>query len=200
MQSTTQIFLRIQVGAAEDTFVEGKALSGQYEERIQINSFTFGMKAKLQAPVKSNQEAASSISFDTLSVTKVFDRASLRLAALLKGKEQYSGKASTSIPLYEVRITVDQQLEEYGGEVRGKAQNAILVFHLKRARLMEIKLDASEDKTSTSVNETLSFTFAGFSVEYYYRSMENTIRSDYRDKYFQFDTYRHPDPLLHDEG
>jgi hypothetical protein len=197
MESTTQIFLRVQVTAAEDSFVEGKALSGRYEERIQIDSFTFGMNAKLQAPTKSNQEAASNIDFNALSVTKVFDRASLGLAALLQGTEKYGGKARTPKPLYEVRITIDQQLEEYGGEVRGKAQNAIMVFHLKQARLMEIKLDASEDKTSTSVKETLSFTFAGFSVEYYFKDMKNDIRSDYRDKYLAFET---DDRDLHVEG
>jgi hypothetical protein len=119
------------------------------------------------------------------------------LAALLQGTEKYGGKARTPKPLYEVRITIDQQLEEYGGEVRGKAQNAIMVFHLKQARLMEIKLDASEDKTSTSVKETLSFTFAGFSVEYYFKDMKNDIRSDYRDKYLAFET---DDRDLHVEG
>jgi type VI protein secretion system component Hcp len=178
MESTTQIFLRVQVTEAESSAVEGENLVGEYEDRVQIEDFNFNMKAKLQAPTKSPQKSSSNLDFSPLEVTKVFDRASLRFAALLKN----------STPLYEVRVTVDQQLEEYGGEVKGKAQNAIIVFHLMQARLVDMSLNVSGDGVASTVSETLKFTFKNFAVEYYYKGTTNNKRSDYRDKWLSFET------------
>lgn len=178
MESTTQIFLLVQVGEAENTAVEGESMIGRYAKRVQIDSFSFGMDAKLQAPATSPQKAASNLDFNPVQVSKVFDRASMQLAGLLKDRKQ----------LHEVRITVDQQLEEYGEDVKGKAQNAIIVFHLQNARLAEIKLDVSEDKVSATIKETLSFTFKNFSVEYYFKGLKNNKKSDYRDQYVRCET------------
>lgn len=175
MESTSQIFLRIQVSEAESSAVEGEALVEGYADRVQIEDFNFGMKAKLQAPSKSPQKGSSNIDFDPLEVTKYFDRSSMRLASLLKRREQ----------LYEVRITVDQQLEEIGV---GKAQNAIIVFHLMEARISNINLSVSGEGVASTVTETVSFTFKNFSVEYYYKGTKNNKKSDYRDSWLGFET------------
>jgi hypothetical protein len=50
VESTTQIFLRVQITDEEDDFVRGESLAVGYDDRIQIDSFSFGMESKLQAP------------------------------------------------------------------------------------------------------------------------------------------------------
>jgi type VI protein secretion system component Hcp len=177
MESTTQIFLLVQETEDEGSFVRGESMVGGYAKRVQIDSFSFGADAKVQAVHKSPQKGSSNLDFNPVQVTKVFDRASMRLAALLKDRKQ----------LYEVRITVDQQLEDYEDKV-GKAQNAIIVFHLMNARLVDLKLDVSEDKVSATIKETLSFTFKNFSVEYYYKGTKDNKKSDYRDTWVGFQT------------
>ena len=177
MESTTQIFLRVQVSEDEDDIVEGESLAVGYADRVQIDSFSFGMKVK---PDKPRPGEGANLDLDQVQVGKFFDRSSTRLASLLKGKKSLEERK----PLHEVRITVDQQLEELG---IGKAQNAILVFHLERARIVDIKLDVSGDSKSTSIKETVTFSFKNFSVEYYYKGKTNNKKSDYRDKWVGFE-------------
>jgi type VI secretion system Hcp family effector len=178
MESTTQIFLKVQFSDDEDDFVESEGQVGGYKGRIQIDSFDFGMKSKLQAPPKPDQkDVAANLDFDPVRVSKFFDRASMSLAALLQDREE----------IYEVRITVDQQLEDYEDKV-GKAQNAIIVFHLKQARIVDIKLDVSEDNKGATIKETVSFSFRNFAVEYYYKGTKNNKKSDYRDQAHWFET------------
>lgn len=184
MESTTQIFLRVQITDAEDDFVRGESLAVGYDDRIQIDSFSFGMEAKLQAPRAGK---GANIDLNQVQVTKFFDRSSTTLAGLLQGKVDTAGKPKPlqeRRPLEEVRITIDQQLEE-GGK---KEQNAILVFHLLKARIVDIKLDVSGDSRSTTIKETVSFAFKNFEVEYYFRGMENRKRSDFRDQFLGFQT------------
>lgn len=179
MESTTQIFLKVQFSDDEDDFVEAESKVGGYAGRIQIDSFDFGMKSKLQAPTKPDQKkVVNNVDFDPLRISKFFDRASMSLAALLQDREE----------IHEVRITVDQQLEDYEDKV-GKAQNAIIVFHLKRARVVDFKLDVSEDSKGATIKETVSFSFRNFAVEYYYKGTKNNKKSDYRDKAHFFETY-----------
>jgi type VI protein secretion system component Hcp len=180
MESTTQIFLRIQVTEDEHSVVEGESLAVGYADRVQIDSFSFGMDVKLQGPRPGK---GANLDLNQVQVTKFFDRSSTRLAALLKGDKRPQDRK----PLYEVRITVDQQLEEAG---IGKAQNAILVFHLLQARIVDIKLDVSGDAKATTIKETVSFSFRNFAVEYYYKDtdVKNNKKSDYRDKYLDFAT------------
>lgn len=174
MESTTQIFLRVQETEDESSFIAGEARATGYADRVQIDGFSFGMNAKEQAP---GQGKLANLDFNHVQVTKFFDRASTRFGALLKESREKPKL------LHEVRITVDQQLEEAGV---GKAQNAILVFHLDRARIVDIKLDVSGDARSTTIKETVSFSFKNFSVEYYFKGMNNNKKSDYRDQWEQF--------------
>lgn len=98
-----------------------------------------------------------------------------------------AGLLRDSKEIHEVRITVDQQLEDYEDKV-GKAQNAIIVFHLKKAKIVDFKLDVSEDGKGATIKETVSFSFRNFAVEYYYKGTKNNKKSDYRDKAVFFET------------
>jgi len=173
MESTTQIFLRVQVSDDESDVVEGESFVGEYAGRVQINSFDFKMSAKPQTgPKRSNTAVVNNIDFDAVSVSKFFDKASVRFARLLK-----EGKV-----LSEVRITVDQQLEENDAT---KQQNAIIVFHLLKARIVDLKLSVSEEKVGSTLKETVSFSFRNFAVEYYYKKDKS---GDFRDRQAWFET------------
>lgn len=170
MESTTQIFLRVQVSDDEDDFVRGESYVEGYADRVQIESFSFG----LEKPTGPN--AVKNMKLHPVEVSKVFDRASPRLAALLKSRTE----------LAEVRITVDQQLEELGV---GKAQNAVVVFHLLQARIIDLKLRVSEaGKSAAKVSESLTFSYRNFSVEYWYKGTKNNKKSDFRDQWVGFET------------
>jgi len=187
MESTTEIFLRVQHGEGDNDVVSGEAQVGRYAGRMQIDSFTFGMNNPLQAPGLSENKDANKLNLDRLVVTKFFDRASTQLAALMKRKE----------PLEEVRVTVDQQLIETGtDESRGsKAQNAILVFHLAGARVVDFKIGVTEEKAGATVKETVAFTFQQVSIDYYFTSRDKKQEragTDFRDKAVSFDSKYQP--------
>src|SRR5262245_55589808 len=145
MESTTQIFLRVQISDDDDHVIEGESLATGYADRMQIDSFSFGMDAKDQA---QRPGKGANIDLNQVQVTKFFDLASTKLAGLLKASE----RDKEPNLLHEVRITIDQQLEEVGerGKME-KQQNAILVFHLFKARLVDIKLDVSGDTRATTL-------------------------------------------------
>ena len=173
MESTTQIFLRVQVTDNESDVVEGESFVGMYAGRVQINSFDFKMSAKQQTgPKVSKTAVVNNMDFDAVSVSKFFDKASVRFARLLKDRKVLS----------EVRITVDQQLLENDST---KEQNAIIVFHLLSARIVDIKLNVSEDKVGSTLKETVSFSFRNFAVEYYFKKDK---AGDYRDQQAWFET------------
>ena len=213
MEATTQIFLRVQVsddGDDDKSLIKGEALVEGYDTRILIDGFSFGMKAKLQAPGSGDRAPGKNpdnCAFDQVTVDKSYDRASWRLAGLLK-----PANGETQPPLLtEVRITLDQQLIEEGQGFNGgsKAQNAIMVVHLFKARLVDYKLNVSEEKASATVKEALSFTFQNVAVEYYYKgskvgvensdfkgNLSSKQTSDYRDTWLTFDT----EYTIQDEG
>lgn len=172
MESTTQIFLLINV-TSESDYVKGESRVEGYAKRIQIDSFDFGMKAKEQSVRDTGTQAVTgNLDFDAVSVSKYFDRASVRLMQLVKERTEF----------IEARITVDQQLEERSGE---RAQNAIIVFHLYNGHVASLKLQTSESDKGASMKENLTLTFRNFAVEYYFKSDRTR---DYRDDYVGFET------------
>ena len=176
MESTTQIFLRVQVTDNDDDFVAGESKVGEYADRVQINSFDF--KASQPQMSASNRAGQPSRMFlDTVKASKFFDKTSLRFDQLMKDKKV----------LCEVRITVDQHLWD---EDKTKTQNSIIVFHLLQAKIVEISLDASEADKGTSLKETLEFGFVNFSVDYYFH--ESDANADYRDRGVSFFTAYDP--------
>jgi type VI protein secretion system component Hcp len=178
MESTTQIFLLVQADTSESSIVKGESMAGRYEDRVQIDSFDFGMKTKLQAPPKSAQKVTNNLDFDAVRITKNFDRASMNLATLLEKRTL----------LHKVQITVDQHLVvDYGEQASWKARNSIIVIHLGDARIVDVKLDVSEDKVSATIKETVSFSFRNFAVEYFHKG-KNEVERDYRDSVLDFRT------------
>ena len=180
MESTTQIFLRVQVTDDEDDVVEGESNVGQYAGRVQIDNFTFKMSLQQQSGPKRSDNQPT-LSFDTVKVSKFFDKSSIRFGQLLKQMKKQDQTLS------EVRITIDQQLEDpNAGDNAAKQQNAIVVFHLLQARIVDISLDASEADNGTTLKETIDFSFRNFAVEYYFSS--DRKKSDYRDAPAWFET------------
>jgi type VI protein secretion system component Hcp len=172
MESTTQIFLRVQVTGAESSAVKGESAVGEYKDRVQINSFDFKTtRQEAAAPKRGDNQPL--LSFETVKVSKFFDIASLRFDQLLKARTL----------LNEVRITVDQHLWD---QDKTKTQNSIIVFHLLQARIVNLALDVSEAGAGSSLKETVEFSFRNFAVEYYFH--QDDTNSDYRDAAAWFQT------------
>src|SRR5262245_56495859 len=118
MESTTQIFLRIAVADEEDA-VRGEGRIDRYDDRIDIDGFTFSMEVDPTATVrKTSQQAGAPVKLNKVTITRPFDLASNRLSKLLMKRTRFA----------EARLTVDQQMT--WGQGADKEQNAIIVFHL----------------------------------------------------------------------
>src|SRR5579885_2493906 len=115
MESTTRIYLEI---TPESGNLLGEAKAGGYETRIDIESFDWkiGAKADTVKALKKG-DAVGNLDFDRISISKVFDRASLPLSGMLNRHEKFS----------EARIAVDQQFVE---DEEGKIRNEVLVIYL----------------------------------------------------------------------
>lgn len=166
MESTTQIFLRIS-DENDNSLVKGESMVLQYEDRIEIESFTFNMEGKKQT-VRQTGGAAANLDFKHVSISKPFDLSSLKLANLLKQRKEF----------YEARITVDQQLEEK----KERQQNAVIVFHLLRGYVTDMKLRTSEGKIGATVREDIELSYRNVEVEYYYKEVDEKTgqREDFR--------------------
>jgi len=174
--SSTEIFLLI-INEAEENMARGEGNVDQYADRIMVNSFSFSMKSKQSSVTQSDESSIGNVDMGTVSVTRPFDAASKVLSQLIKGGEGGATKFA------EARLTVDQHMT--WGQSEEREQNAIIVFHLLQARIVDIKLDVTEQGTGASLKETISFSFRNFAVEYYYK---DTKDSDYRDKAAWFET------------
>jgi type VI protein secretion system component Hcp len=179
MESTTQIYLEI---TPESGSLLGESMAGGYETRIDIEGFdlTIGAKSKTVKDLEK-RDAAGNLDFSRISISKVFDRASLPLARMLSGHAKFS----------EAKIAVDQQFVEtsWGGKVR----NEVLTIHLKSGYVADIKLRTTEGKTGASIKEDIELSFHNFSINYYaYKGDPKTgeIGDDYRMGWSDFQTHR----------
>jgi len=187
MESTTQIYLEIT--PEDDSALLGQAIAGGYEQRIDIDSFQFAIDVN-QNTIKGIQQNAGvpNLKFDTVTVVKKFDNASLPIAGMLAGKKKFT----------EAKIAVDQQYVE-----DTKYRNEVLVLTLKSGYVAEITLRTSEGKAgATSIVEDIKLQFHNFEVVYwgysgsYVDSPEagsGKLGDDYRDRAETFATDRHDD-------
>jgi len=168
MESTTQIYLEIKPEKGDAT---GEAISGGYEGRIDITSFAFGIGAK-PSTVKGSQKSdvAGNLDYDKISITKVFDDASLRLAGLLRDQRRFA----------EAKIAVDQQYVEAGVD---KFRNEVLIIYLYRGNVADFNVRTSEGQKGASIIETLSLTYQKICIDYYAYDSDSSsgkLGDDYR--------------------
>jgi type VI protein secretion system component Hcp len=179
MESTTQIFLEITLESG--ALVSGETVVGGYENRIDIESFSFSTGAKKNA-LKDLQGGGvtSNIDIDRVTVTKVFDRASLLLAGVLKRHEKF----------VEAKISVDQQYID--PEWPGKERNEILIMYLKSGYIADIKMQTSEGNAAAAIKETITLSFHNCTIYYYAEDRNNKgkLGDDYRWEPVIFETER----------
>ena len=154
MESTTQIFLLIAVDDDEDA-VGGEGRIDRYSNRIQIDGFSFSMRAKENTVRKTGEKASSNVDMDTVRVSRPFDTASKKLSNLLKNRTKFT----------EARLTVDQHMTWGPGEAR--EQNAIIVFHLLNGYVADQKFNAKEGDKGASISESIELSFKNVAIEYY---------------------------------
>jgi type VI protein secretion system component Hcp len=194
METTTQIYLEITLAGGGS--IEGEASAGGYEGRIDIDSFSFGVSAKKQA-VKDAQagQIKSNLDFDTVTISKVFDRASLQLAmAMADNAEESQGPdAGRKRKCFsEATISVDQQYVL--GERGPKYRNEVIIFSLYDGYIVSVKLRTSESGAGASIKEDIELSFHNFEITYYAEDRDQqgrqADRSNWRPLAFGFKTER----------
>lgn len=169
METTTQIYLQITM--ERGGLVSGESTAGGYENRIDIDSFDFNASAKpMSLKSASDKKVRNNLDLKRVSINKVFDRASLQLAGVMKRRERFT----------EAKIAVDQQYID--PEWSGKARNEILIVYLYGGYVADIRLQTSEGSSGAQIKEILELSFHNFRVEYYAEDRGNSGRlvDDYR--------------------
>jgi type VI protein secretion system component Hcp len=193
MEATTQIYLDIKLKGGRP--VKGESTAGGYEGRIDIDSFSFGASAKPQA-VKDVRagEIKANLDFDTVSIAKVFDRASLQLAMAMQDNANPSQGSDSRkrICFEEATISVDQQYVEF--DRTGKYRNEILIFSLYDGYIVSVKLRTSESGAGASIREDIVMSFQNFEITYYAEELDRKGKqadpSNWRPLPFSFKTER----------
>lgn len=169
METTTQIYL--QVTLESGAIVKGESTAGGYETRIDIDNFAFNVNALKQSLAEATGgDVKSNIEFGVVIVTKVFDRASLQLAGVMRRRER----------ILEAKIAVDQQFIDV--DWSGKARNEILILYLYGGYIADIQVQTSEGDKGAQIKETIQISYANFRVEYYAEDRGNAgkLLDDYR--------------------
>lgn len=184
METTTQIYLQITLDDGRK--IEGESRAGGYENRIDIDSFSFAAKAhKSTLKEVRGKTVKANIDFDSVSISKVFDRASLQLAALMNKAEKRERRFK------EAKIAVDQQFID--PDWTGKERNEIVIFYLYDGYIESIKLRTSETGAGASLREDLELTFHEFEIDYYAEDRESgKLAGDYRWQWHGFRCERDP--------
>ncbi|MEO8310243.1 MAG: type VI secretion system tube protein Hcp [Caldimonas sp.] len=173
MDSTTQIYLEI---TPKKGSVSGEARAGGYEGRIDIESFSFNAKAKADSldgvsakkvEVALAGEGLHNLDVNRVTVSKVFDKASLQLAGMLKGRS-VGGSEREGDRFEFAKIAVDQQyIETYSTEESVKYRNEILILTLYDGCISNISLRASEAGVGAQILEEIELAFHNFEIVYY---------------------------------
>ena len=178
MDTTTQIYLELTMVGGE---VLGESNAGGYETRIDIDSFDFAAIGK----AKSLKDATSSSvgsnpDFSPVTVTKVFDRASLLIANAMKNRQKFT----------EAKIAVDQQYID--PEWVGKERNEILILYLYDGYITEVTLRTSEGGTGAEIKETAKLSYQNYRVVYYAEKRDEVgkLLDDWRPQAFVYETSR----------
>ncbi|MBL0089170.1 MAG: type VI secretion system tube protein Hcp [Ideonella sp.] len=179
MDNTTQIYLNIIL---ESGAVEGESTAGGYERQIDIDGFEFAATAK-KATLKDVQKGLQKPNLDMnrVTISKVFDGASLLLANAMQGRKIFS----------TATISVDQQYTTHGRSA--KLANQILIIDLLDGYIADIKLRTSESGAGAQIKEDIELSFHNISIMYYAEKRKDDTRlltSDWRDELWTFATDR----------
>jgi type VI protein secretion system component Hcp len=178
METTTQIYLELTF---ENGAIKGESPAGGYEKRIDVDSFSFNASAEKQSLQDvDGKTVRNNLEFDRVSISKVFDRASLQLAAAMNGRKKFT----------EAKLAVDQQYVDPDWE--GKVRNEILILYLYDGYIADIKFRTSEGNVGAQIKEDIELSFQNFRVVYYAedRNKKGLIVDDYRTEAHIYETSR----------
>lgn len=147
---STQIFLHLEIQGGQ---IHGEATTGGYEGEIEVESFRWGVTAT-KDPKQDNRSVKPKIKYDTLSVTKLYDKASINMA-------RYLGK---NTPFDSAQLIIDHHIHAAGTK---KDQNPSLIIDLSDGFIESIKLSISESDKGATVKEDITLRFRRVDVLYY---------------------------------
>jgi type VI protein secretion system component Hcp len=180
MDTTTQIYLEI---TPERGSVIGETRAGGYEQRIDLDSFSFNAKAKINTLGDVTAKSVKhNVDLKRVTLTKVFDDSSLQLAGMLKGR-QSKGTEREGDRFSLAKIAVDQQyVESYSTDESAKYANEVLIFNLFDGYVASISFRTSESGAGAQILETIELSFHDFEIVYYAedRSEAGALRDTWR--------------------
>jgi type VI protein secretion system component Hcp len=151
MDNTTQFYLNVILDSGP---VPGESTAGGYEGQIDIDGFDFAATAKEVALKKVQKGVKANLDLSRVTISKVFDGASLYLANAMRNRKRFS----------TATISVDQQ---FVFDNVDKIANQILIIDLGDGYIADIKLRTSESGAGAQIKETIELTFHNLSIVYY---------------------------------
>lgn len=155
---STQIFLHIEIAGNQ---IKGEATTAGYEGEIEVESFSWGMSAK-NSPRVDQQTSSSRTNYDCLSISKLYDKASINLTRYMTQRT----------PFDHVQLTVDQH-QHAGGK---KKENPVMVIDLADGFIEDVKLSMSEAGKSAMIKEDITLSFRKADITYFPASPDRSKR------------------------
>lgn len=144
---STQIFMKIQ-GQGSLTTVKGGCTVPAFKDWIYISYFKWGMNRKSANNATIEKEKSKTVTFESLSITKVFDSASAQLLKMLKAEER--------IRMLSI-VVVDFTL---GGSKTEK----ILEVKFQDGHVQSVEIDLKDDD---DLSEDVDFSFNTMTFQYF---------------------------------
>ena len=177
MDNTTQIYLNVELDSGP---VPGESTAGGYEGQIDIDGFQFTASATKSVLKDVQKGVKANLDVSRVSISKVFDGASLHLANAMRNRKRFS----------TATISVDQQ---FVFDDVDKIANQILIIELKDGYIADIKLRTSESGAGAQIKEDIELSFHNFKVVYYAEERDKKTRlltTDWRPTPYIFETQR----------
>ena len=193
METTTQIYLKITLAGGGT--IKGDSSAAGYEDQIDIDNFSFSVSAKPQAVKGAGaKQIEANLDFETVSISKVLDRASLQLAMVMGDNDtsEGAGTGRKRKSFKEATISVDQQYVQF--ERTGKHRNEVVIFSLYDGYIVKTALRTSESGAGASIREDIELSFHNFEITYYAEQRDEEgiqqDRSNWRPLGYGFKTER----------
>lgn len=164
-KTTTQIYLEI---TPEHSQIRGEAQAGGYENRIELDSFSFDAKTKTDTLKDiSDLNGKPNLDLNHVTLSRAFDNSSLKLAGLLKGRQE-KGAEREGERFTLAKLSVDQQyIESYSADSSEKYANEILILNLYDGHIARISYRIGEAGAGAEIKEEIELSFHDFEIVYY---------------------------------
>lgn len=160
--ASTLLYLSIYF---DNKLVAGEGTAKDYENRVEIESFSWGLTAKHERG--QGKRVVTAVKPDMLVLKKFFDKASI---SLLKAVKNAEGQKVPK-PFSTARLQFADMVR-----VAGQPPKKIMELVLKDGYVEKVTLDAGATGKGMSVRETVSLSFTKLDILYYPKVLAKDTR------------------------